>query len=87
MADIVEASGIEVDEAVLDPTGFTPLNFDPKASQLPGNLTPAPDLPSMRPRGSMRLNRERLTRGLVGAMLTMVLFSTTLFGVARHFAG
>lgn len=31
MADIVEALGTDVDEAVLDPTGFTPLNFDPRA--------------------------------------------------------
>jgi hypothetical protein len=31
MAEIVEASGTDIDEAVLDPTGFTPLNFDPRA--------------------------------------------------------
>jgi hypothetical protein len=33
------------------------------------------------------MTRGRLTRGLVGAMLTMVLAATTLFSVARHFAG
>jgi hypothetical protein len=31
MADVVEASATDVDEAVLDSTGFTPLNFDPRA--------------------------------------------------------
>jgi hypothetical protein len=31
MADIVEVSATDVDEAVLDPTGFTPLNFGPRA--------------------------------------------------------
>jgi hypothetical protein len=31
MADVVEASATEVDEAVLDATGFTTLNFDPRA--------------------------------------------------------
>jgi hypothetical protein len=33
------------------------------------------------------LTRDRLTRGLLGAMVTMVLAATTLFSVARHFAG
>jgi hypothetical protein len=33
------------------------------------------------------ITRGRLTRGLVGAMLSMVLAMTALFGVARHFAG
>jgi hypothetical protein len=32
MADIVEVSGTDIDEAVLDPIGFTPLNFDPRAT-------------------------------------------------------
>jgi hypothetical protein len=35
----------------------------------------------------MRVNRERLTRAMVGAMLTMVLATSAVFGVARHFAG
>jgi hypothetical protein len=33
------------------------------------------------------LTRERLTRNVVGAMLTMVLVTTALFGIAHHFAG
>jgi hypothetical protein len=33
------------------------------------------------------VNRERLTRAMVGAMLTMVLATSAVFGVARHFAG
>ena len=35
----------------------------------------------------MRLTRERLTRGLLGAMVTVDLATSAVFGVARHFAG
>jgi hypothetical protein len=35
----------------------------------------------------MHMTRRRLMRGLVGAMLSMVLAMTALFSVARHFAG
>jgi hypothetical protein len=31
MADIVEASAMEVDEAVLNPNGFTPLDYKPRS--------------------------------------------------------
>jgi hypothetical protein len=33
------------------------------------------------------MTHERLTRNVVGAMLSIVLAATALFGVARHFAG
>jgi hypothetical protein len=36
---------------------------------------------------SQHLSRARLTRGVLGALFTMVVFTTALFTVARHFAG
>ncbi len=32
MAEILEATAAQVDESVLNPGGFTPLDFDPKSS-------------------------------------------------------
>ena len=36
---------------------------------------------------SQHLSRARLTRGVLGALFTMVVFTTALFTVAHHFAG
>jgi hypothetical protein len=54
---------------------------------LQGNHRFGAVLPSKRQEGFMRVNRERLTRAMVGAMLTMVSATSAVFGVARHFAG
>jgi hypothetical protein len=58
------------------------------AREKPGTIHLAPVYVSSGMEGPMwHLNRERLTRGVVGAMLTMVLCTTVRFGLARHFAG
>jgi hypothetical protein len=36
---------------------------------------------------SQHLTRALLTRGVVGALLTMVIITTALFVAAHHFAG
>lgn len=36
---------------------------------------------------SQHLTRARLTRGVIGALSTMILFTTALFTVAHHFSG
>jgi hypothetical protein len=35
---------------------------------------------------SQHLSRARLTRGVIGALFTMIMFTTALFAAARHFA-
>jgi hypothetical protein len=36
---------------------------------------------------SQHLTRARLNRGVLGALLTMIAFTTVLFSAAHHFAG
>lgn len=36
---------------------------------------------------SQHLTRAQLTRGVVGALFTMITFTTALFTAAHHFAG
>jgi hypothetical protein len=36
---------------------------------------------------SQHLSRAQLTRGVVGALFTMIMFTTVLFTVAHHLAG
>jgi hypothetical protein len=35
---------------------------------------------------SQHLSGARLTRGVIGALFTMILFTTALFAAVRHFA-
>jgi hypothetical protein len=36
---------------------------------------------------SQHLTRARLTRGVIGALFTLIAFTTALFTAAHHFAG